>query len=86
MTDWRADFLTPKFLIALLAVAIFAWAFGQNVEDKTMLGAIIGGFNLALGFYLGSTSKQDKSTDNVGKAFDAIAAAQAAPVQPVEKI
>ena len=68
------DFLNPKFAVALAALLIFAWAYGQNVDDKTMLGAIIGGFNLALGFYLGSTSSSGKSTENVGKAFDALKA------------
>lgn len=74
MTDWRADFLTPKFLVALIAVGVFAWAYGENVGDETMKGAIIGGFNLALGFYLGSTNNASRASENTGKAFDAITA------------
>lgn len=74
MTDWRLDFLNPKFLVAILAVIIFAWAYGENVGDETMKGAIIGGFNLALGFYLGSTSGAARASENTAKAFDAITA------------
>lgn len=74
MNDWQRDFLTPKFVIALLAMAVFGWAYGQNVDDKTMVGAIIGGFNLALGFYLGSTNSASRASENTAKAFDAITA------------
>lgn len=77
--NWREEFLTSKFAIALVAVAVFAWAYGENTSDQTMIGAIIGGFNLALGFYLGSNSAASKASDNTAKAFDAIRAAQAAP-------
>jgi hypothetical protein len=78
--DWRADFATPKFVVALMAVGVFMWAFGHNPGDATMKGAIIGGFNLALGFYLGSTNSASIATDNTGKAFEAItAAANASP-------
>jgi hypothetical protein len=75
MTDWRAEFATPKFIVALMAVGVFVWAFGHDPGDATMKGAIIGGFNLALGFYLGSTNSASVATDNTGKAFDAITAA-----------
>lgn len=68
------DFLTPKFAVALMAVGVFVWAFGHDPSDATMKGAIIGGFNLALGFYLGSTDRANKATDNTAKAFDAITA------------
>lgn len=74
MSDWKAEFLTPKFLIALIAVAVFAWAYGANVGDETMKGAIIGGFNLALGFYLGSTNSASRATENTARAFEAITA------------
>lgn len=73
--SWRDDFATPKFVVALLAVGVFVWAFGHDPSDATMKGAIIGGFNLALGFYLGSTDRANKATDNTGKAFEAITAA-----------
>lgn len=84
MTDWKADFLTPKFVVALVAVMIFAWAYGANVGDETMKGAIIGGFNLALGFYLGSTSGASRATDNTQAAFRAIEATAKAgtPIDP----
>jgi hypothetical protein len=82
MIDWR-EFLTPKFIVAFAAIGVFAWAYGENVGDETMKGAIIGGFNLALGFYLGSTNSASRSTENVGKAFDAITAT-ATTNQPAE--
>lgn len=71
---WHEEFLTPKFFVALAALAVFGWAYGENVGDETMKGAIIGGFNLALGFYLGSNSTAAQATNNTGKAFDAIRA------------
>lgn len=73
MIEWR-EFANPKFFVALIAVLIFAWAYGENVGDETMKGAIIGGFNLALGFYLGSTSGASRASENTAKAFDAITA------------
>lgn len=81
--DWRSEFANPKFVIAMLAVLVFGWAYGENVGDETMKGAIIGGFNLALGFYLGSTNSASKSTDNTARAFEAITAtANAASTGP----
>lgn len=79
-SSWLDDFRTPKFVVAMAAVLVFAWAYAANVGDETMKGAIIGGFNLALGFYLGSNSSAERATINTGKAFDAVtAAAQATP-------
>lgn len=69
-----SEFFTPKFIVALLAVGVFVWAFGHDPSDATMKGAIIGGFNLALGFYLGSTDRANKATDNTARAFEAITA------------
>jgi hypothetical protein len=76
------DFATPKFIVALMAVGVFVWAFGHDPSDATMKGAIIGGFNLALGFYLGSTDRAGKATDNTAKAFDAITATANATGSP----
>ena len=70
-----ADFKAPQFVIALLIIGLFAWAFGENVDDDTMKGALIGAFNLAIGFYLGSVVANAKATENTGKAFEAIKAA-----------
>lgn len=72
MTD---DFKRPHFLIALLIIGLFAWAYGENVQDDTMKGALIGAFNLAIGFYLGNVIGREKASENTGKAFDAITAA-----------
>ena len=71
MTD---DFKRPHFIIALLIVGLFAWAYGENTNDDTMKGALIGAFNLAIGFYLGNVIGREKASENTGKAFDAITA------------
>lgn len=54
------ELLDPKFIVSLLAIGIFIWAYGENVSDQTMIGAIIGGFNLALGFHLGAISERSR--------------------------
>ncbi|QPQ55607.1 hypothetical protein IC614_03115 [Allosphingosinicella flava] len=69
-----SDFKTPHFVIALLIIGLFAWAFAENVGDDTMKGALIGAFNLAIGFYLGSVVGNRKATENTGAAFRAIEA------------
>ncbi len=55
-------------------VGLFAWAYGENTGDDTMKGALIGAFNLAIGFYLGNVIGREKASENTGKAFDAITA------------
>lgn len=74
MSDWKEKFITPQFAVALIAEGIFLYAFAEDPSDATMKGAIIGGFNLALGFYLGATSTGQKSAENTGDAFRAITA------------
>lgn len=69
------DYKRPQFLVALLIVGLFAWAYGENTGDDTMKGALIGAFNLAIGFYLGNVVGREKASENTGKAFDAITAA-----------
>lgn len=69
------DFKRPHFIIALLIVGLFAWAYGENTNDDTMKGALIGAFNLAIGFYLGNVIGREKASENTGKAFEAITAA-----------
>lgn len=71
------DFRRPHFVIALLIVGLFAWAYGENVDDDTMKGALIGAFNLAIGFYLGNVVSREKASDNTAAAFRAIEAAAA---------
>lgn len=71
MTD---DFKRPHFLVALLIIGLFAWAYGENTNDDTMKGALIGAFNLAIGFYLGNVIGRERASENTGKAFDAITA------------
>lgn len=81
MTD---DFRRPHFIIALLIVGLFAWAYGSNTDDDTMKGALIGAFNLAIGFYLGNVIGREKASENTGKAFDAITASANSMPAPVD--
>lgn len=75
MSEW----LNPRFAIALVIVALFAWAYGSNVGDQTMIGALIGAFNMAIGYYLGSSNSSNAVREQVGKALDLAAAAQPGP-------
>jgi hypothetical protein len=65
--NWQ-QFVDPRFLIALLVIAIFGWAYGSNTGDQTMIGALIGAFNLAIGYYLGSSSSNREVREQVSMA------------------
>lgn len=49
---WRVD---ARFVVALIVIALFAYAFWRNPNDATMLGALISAFNIAIGYWLGSS-------------------------------
>jgi hypothetical protein len=70
MNQWN----DPRFIITLILVGVFAYAYGQDPSDQAMKGAIIAACSAAYGFWLGN-KQNDKATENTGKAFDAIAAA-----------
>lgn len=65
----------PRFLITLLLICLFGYAYADDPSDQAMKGAIIAAFSAAYGFWLGSKGSE-KATENTGKAFDAIRAAQ----------
>lgn len=62
MKEWR----TPHFTICLIAIGIFAWAYAENPGDQTLIGAIIGAFNMAVGYWLGSSSGSARKTEILG--------------------
>jgi hypothetical protein len=68
----------PRFVITLLLVGLFGYAFAQDPADESMKGAIIAAFSTAYGFWLAGKEKEQSSA-NTGKALDAILAAQEAP-------
>jgi hypothetical protein len=72
----------PRFIITLLIGMLFAFAYAQDPSDQAMKGALIAAFSAAYGFWLGSKDKE-KATENTGKAFDAILAAQEAPAAAI---
>lgn len=74
MSQWN----DPRFVITLLLIALFGAAYVHDPADQAMKGAIIGAFSAAYGFWIGSKANE-KATENTGKAFDAIRAAQASP-------
>lgn len=71
----------PRFLISLIVLGIFGWAFGENVGDDTMKGAIIGALNVVAGYWLGSSNSSNAVREQVGKALD-LAAANAPESKP----
>lgn len=77
-------FTDPRFVVSILIMAIFGWAFGENVGDDTMKGAIIGALNIAVGFWLGSSRGAATANENMGKALD-LAATPTEP-QPVKVV
>ena len=75
MTTW----LEPRFVITLLLIGLFGFAYFNDPADQAMKGAIIAAFSAAYGFWIGSKNSE-QATANTGKAFDAIrAAAEATP-------
>jgi hypothetical protein len=60
----------PRLFIAVLVVALFAWAYGSNTGDQTMIGALIGAFNLAIGYYLGSSRSAEASNSRTDKLIE----------------
>lgn len=75
MSGWN----DPRFVITLLLIGLFGFAYVQDPADDSMKGAIIAAFSTAYGFWLASKDKE-KSTENTGKALDAIRAAQETPM------
>lgn len=75
-------FIDPKFAMAVIIVALFAWAYGENVGDQTMIGALIGAFNMAIGYYLGSSSSSGQIREQMGKVIDIAAASAPEPTKP----
>lgn len=72
-------FADPRFVISLLVLCIFGWAYGENVSDETMKGAVISALNIAIGFWLGSSRGTTESNERTNKALDIAASAQAGP-------
>ena len=79
MSGGQGDWLNPRFAVALLIVGLFAWAFGENTSDQTMVGALIGAFNLAIGYYLGSSNASHVAREQVGEALKIANAANPTP-------
>lgn len=77
MSGWN----DPRFIITLLLIGLFGYAYIQGPSDDTLKGAIVAAFSTAYGFWLASRDKE-QSTTNTGKALDAIRAAQEAPAIP----
>lgn len=75
----------PRFLVSLIIMGIFAWAFASNVNDDTMKGAIIGALNIAAGFWLGSSRGAQSQSENIGKALD-LANTNAPPAIPAANV
>jgi hypothetical protein len=67
MTQWTE----PRFIITLLLIGLFGFAYMQDASDQAMKGAIIAAFSAAYGFWIGS-KQNEQATENTGKAFEAI--------------
>ena len=68
------NWLEPRFIITLLLIGLFGFAYINDPADEAMKGALIGAFSAAYGFWIGSKTNE-KAAENTGKAFDAIKAA-----------
>lgn len=72
--EFMKNLADARLLISLIVLGIFAWAFGENVTDDTMKGAIIGALNVVAGYWLGSSNSSNQTREQVGKALDLAAA------------
>lgn len=71
------QFAEPRFIITLLLIGLFGFAYIHDPADQAMKGAIIAAFSAAYGFWIGS-KQNEQASENTGKAFEAITAAAAA--------
>lgn len=65
--------IDPRFLVAMLIIALFAWAFAREGDKDTrnlMVGALIAAFAGAWGYYLGSSNTSARANDRADKALD----------------
>lgn len=70
MTQW----LEPRFVITLLLIGLFGFAYMHDPSDQAMKGAIIAAFSAAYGFWIGSKGNEQAAA-NTGKLADAFKAA-----------
>jgi len=71
MTRWYE----PPVWVTMALIGLFAYAYISNPADESMKGALIAAFAAAYGYWIGANQQSAKSTENTGKAFDAITAA-----------
>ena len=71
--------------IAFLVIALFSYAFIVNPKEQLMIGALIGSFTTAVGFYLGGSKV---GSDTATKNADTLAGAatKAPTVQDVHVV
>ncbi len=74
------NFAEPRFVITLLLIGLFGFAYLHDPSDQAMKGAIIAAFSAAYGFWIGS-KQNDEATRNTGEAFKAITATAQAGVK-----
>lgn len=79
MSQWAE----PRFIITLLLIGLFGFAYMHDPADQAMKGAIIAAFSAAYGFWIGS-KQNEQATENTGKAFDAIKEAARAGTSPTD--
>lgn len=60
----------PRVLVTICALGLFAAAFAFNRTNETIIGAAIGGFNLALGYWLGSSNSSTRKTELLASQTD----------------
>ena len=70
-----------RFVITLLLIGLFGFAYIQDPADQAMKGAIIAAFSAAYGFWIGS-KENEKATENTGRALSAIEAATKSGIVP----
>lgn len=67
-------FVDPRFVVAMLVMMYYGWAFYTHPNDQTLTGNLIAGFNIAIGFYLGNAKSTDDARATNKAAYEAITA------------
>lgn len=78
MHEAALKFFDPAFIVAMLVIGLFGYAYIQNANDETMKGALIAGFNIAVGYYIGATRTADKTASANRDAITAFVASKTA--------
>lgn len=68
---WFAYFIPPPALaVSFVVICLFAYAYSQNPENEMLVGALIGAFTGAVGYWIGSSKGAADNRDQLNKQAD----------------